>query len=90
MELSRLSRKEIINLYDGSRLGYVGEADLVIDAATGAIKSMVITPRAVGLKMSRGIRELVVPWEAVRKIGDEVMIVEISPVRALRRPECNE
>lgn len=90
MELSRLSRKEIINLYDGARLGYVGESDLVIDASTGAIKSMIITTRAVGLKMSRGMRELVIPWEAVKKIGAEVLIVDISPARVLRRSDCNE
>jgi YlmC/YmxH family sporulation protein len=90
LELSRLSRKEIINLYDGARLGYVGESDLVIDASTGAIKSMIITTRAIGLKMSRGMRELVIPWEAVKKIGAEVLIVDISPARVLRRSDCNE
>lgn len=87
MELSRLSRKEIINLYDGSRLGFVGESDLIIDAGTGAIKSIIITPKAGGLKMSRGMRELTVPWESVKKIGEEVLIVDISPMRGLRRSE---
>lgn len=89
MELSRLSRKEIINLHDGSRLGYVGESDLIIDAATGCIESIIIFPRGSGLKFKQG-REIVVPWNHVKKIGEEVLIVDISPDRHVRRYNCHE
>lgn len=89
MELSRLSKKEIINLHDGSRLGYVGDSDLVIDSRTGEIKSIILTPRGVGMKM-RTSRELVIPWTAIKKIGDEVLIVDLVPERSSRKYNCHE
>ncbi|MBS3887330.1 MAG: YlmC/YmxH family sporulation protein [Dethiobacter sp.] len=82
MELSQLSKKEIINLYDGSRLGYVADSDLVIDEATGDIQSIIIVPRGAKL---RGVRELSIPWAAIKKIGEEVLIVELSPERNVSR-----
>lgn len=88
MELSRLSRKEIINLHDGSRLGYVGDSDLVIDAQTGSIQSIIIVPR--GMKL-RATRELAIPWSSIKKIGDEVLIVDIAPERTVgRKYSCHE
>ncbi len=83
MELSRIARKEIINLYDGARLGYVGESDLVIDSESGAIKAIIIMQRGLGSKMNRSSRELVIPWEFVKKIGEEVLIVDLSPSRGI-------
>lgn len=89
MELSRFARKEIINLYDGARLGYIGESDLVIDDASGRIEAIIVFPKGAGPKFGRG-REMVIPWEAVKKIGEELLIVDISPGRAPRRLTCDE
>lgn len=80
LELSRLARKEIINLYDGARLGYVGESDLLIDEQSGQIKAIIITPRGLPLRFGRG-RELIIPWVAVKRVGKETMIIDLSPTR---------
>jgi YlmC/YmxH family sporulation protein len=88
MEMSRLSKKEIINLHDGSRLGYVGDSDLVIDAGTGKIESIILFPRGQALK-NRAARELVIPWNAIKRIGDEVLIVDMAPERSRKYP-CHE
>jgi YlmC/YmxH family sporulation protein len=89
MELSRLSKKEIINLHDGSRLGYVGDSDLVIDSRTGMIQSIILVPRGMNMKI-RNARELVIPWDAIKKIGDELLIVDMSMERNNRKYPCNE
>ena len=83
MELSQLSRKEIINLHDGSRLGFVGDADLVIDDQSGYIQAIIIYARGVAGKISSA-RELVVPWDAVKVIGEEVLVVDIAPEHSAR------
>lgn len=85
MRLSDLLGKEVINLLDGSRLGVVADSDLVIDNASGQIESIIL-PNRGGLKGFLGDRqELVIPWEAVRRIGSEVIIVELEgAVRGLR------
>lgn len=84
MEMSRLFKKEMINLHDGSRLGYVGDADLIIDEK-GAIKAFVVLPRGIGARWGRNARELVIPWEAVKIVGEDVMVVDIEPATVKRR-----
>jgi len=90
LELSRLSRKEIINLHDGARLGYVGDSDLVIDGTSGSIQSIIIFPKGLGLQFGKSSRELIIPWESVKKIGEEVLIVDIAPERHSRKYGCRE
>jgi len=80
LELSRLARKEIINLYDGARLGYVGESDLLIDEQSGQIKAIIITPRGLPVRSGR-TRELIIPWVAVKRVGKETMIIDISATK---------
>jgi YlmC/YmxH family sporulation protein len=74
--MSELASKDIINLTNGSRIGSVGESDLVINPETGAIEAIVVTPRG---RLSRGQR-IEIPWHAIRRIGPEVMIVDLTDV----------
>jgi YlmC/YmxH family sporulation protein len=79
MRLTELTGKEIVNLANGSRLGMVGESDLVVDAQTGRVSSIIL-PRK-GNFFSFWVerqQQLVIPWEAVRRIGREVIIVDID------------
>jgi len=80
--MSELAAKEIVNLLTGERLGLVGESDLVLDEATGRIEEMVLPARR-GLWGQRP--PYVVPWSAVRRIGPQVVIVELEEP-APRRP----
>lgn len=79
MRLTELTGKEIVNLANGARLGMVGESDLVVDAQTGRVSSIIL-PRK-GNFFSFWVekqQQLVIPWEAVRRIGREVIIVDID------------
>lgn len=84
MRWSELADKEIINLHDGARLGRVGEADLVFNPDTGEILSLLVPGRG-RLAALLGLRPpMAVPWEAVRRVGPEVLIIELEPGRSLR------
>lgn len=81
MLLSDLANKEIINLYDGAKLGLVGDADLDINL-NGAIEAIVLTSRRgfSGFWSSKGEQEretLVIPWHTIKKVGAEVIIVDL-------------
>ena len=81
MLLSDLAGKEIINLFDGAKLGLVGDADLAI-SASGSIEAIILTSRS-GFSgfWGNGDRDrdiLVIPWEAIKKVGSEVIIVDMS------------
>lgn len=81
MLLSELSGKEIINLHDGVKLGLVGESDIEISVA-GKIEALIISSRPgrgwlFGTNREKDGDSVVVPWKAIRKIGSEVIIVDI-------------
>ncbi len=78
MKLGELAGKEIININDGARLGVIGETDLAIDDETGQIKSIILPRRGNLFSMFNEKQELIIPWESIKKIGFEVIIVELD------------
>lgn len=79
MLLSDLAGKEIINLYDGAKLGLVGDADLAV-SASGRIEAIILSSRSGigGFFGGERDRELVIPWPAIKKVGSEVIIVDLN------------
>ena len=77
IRLSELSGKNIVNIFDGSRLGSVQESDLLFEAGTGEITEMVVPGRG-GLLAGRDRGTLRIPWQAIHKIGREVIIVDLG------------
>lgn len=75
VNFSDLRRKEVINLCDGARLGCI--SDLEMDAASGAVYAIIVPgpPRLWGLM--RSDEELVIPYNKIKKIGDDVILVDI-------------
>ena len=77
MRLSELQGKEIINIHDGGRLGMVRETELIFDGQTGNVQSIVF-PNQGSLFSLFGQQNLIIPWEAIVKIGVEVIIVNFK------------
>ncbi|MGE5371297.1 MAG: YlmC/YmxH family sporulation protein [Solirubrobacterales bacterium] len=78
MRLNHLFGKEIININDGMRMGTVGESDLIIDQETGEIHYIVLPNRGNFLNMWIEKQKMVIPWETVKKIGREVLVVDLD------------
>lgn len=79
-KVTDLTRRDIINLADGAKLGAV--KDMHIDPVTGTIKALVLQgPKRFGL-MSAG-RDVVIPWENIKKIGTDAVLVELDTVHRL-------
>jgi len=74
--VTELGTKDIINLVDGARLGPV--RDVEIDLATGRVEALVLTGgrRFFGLLKAGG--DVVVPWEKVKKIGVDAVLVDLE------------
>ena len=74
----QLRRKEVINLCDGCRLGYVG--DLEICLPEGTVKAIIVFGpcRFFGL-FGRG-EEYYVPWDSIQRIGDDIILID-KPVQ---------
>lgn len=77
MRLSELGGKEIVDVKKAERLGVLGQTDLEIDERTGQIKALVIpSVKWFGLKRQGG--EMRVPWRQIKKIGTDMVIVDIA------------
>ncbi|MCT4594669.1 MAG: YlmC/YmxH family sporulation protein [Anaeromicrobium sp.] len=78
MRLSELGGKEIVNLTDGARLGMLGECDLLINEKTGKIKAILVPDYKSQFSFFYDRNFLEVPWECVKKIGNDMIIVELE------------
>jgi YlmC/YmxH family sporulation protein len=76
VRLSQIGGKEIVNLNTGERLGIVAEADLVIDKETGKIQKLLIPEDRLQFSIFGDKDYFEVPWENVRKIGSDMIIIE--------------
>lgn len=78
MRLGELIGMEIVNLGDASRLGRVSEVDAEIDAERGCLVDLRLLVRRGWLWGRR--RDL--PWEAVLRIGQDLIIVDLGAAAA--------
>jgi YlmC/YmxH family sporulation protein len=76
LRLSELGGKEIVDVKKAESLGVLGQTDLEIDERTGEIKALVI-PSVKWFGMKRQGGELRVPWRQIKKIGTDMVIVDI-------------
>jgi len=67
--------KEVVNINDGKRLGYV--QDVCADLETGKITSIIVPGSNKILNIFTQNNEIIIPWEKVKCIGDDLILVEI-------------
>ena len=79
--LSDLSKKEIINVCDGTRLGY--PVDYEFDVCTSNIIGIIIEKSCGFLGLVSGERT-VIPWCKIECIGEDAILVRISSDEAQR------
>ena len=68
--------KEVINICDGKRLGFV--QDVCADFDTGRITSIIVpggTNRLMNLFSNSN--DIIIPWEQIKCIGEDLILVEI-------------
>ena len=79
--VSELRYKEIINVSDGSRYGWVG--DVEVDLESGQVRALVVPGRLRLLGLLGREEDRVFPWEAVRRFGADTILVETPPLSRL-------
>ena len=83
--ITELSCKEVINVCDGTRYGYVN--DVEVDCSCGKIISLIIHMQGKLFCSFSKNDDVVIPWDAIRKIGDDIILVDyvIEPVRTNKK-----
>jgi len=68
--------KEVINLHDGARLGYVN--DVEIDMESGRVQALVIPGRLKLFGLLGREEDCIVPWSGIEKIGEDIILVRVE------------
>ena len=79
--VSELRYKEIINVCDGSRYGWVGVVEE--DLESGQVRALVVPGRLRLFGLLGREEDRVFPWEAVRRFGADTILVETPPLSRL-------
>lgn len=67
--------KEVINITDGKRLGYV--QDVCADLDTGKITHIIVPGSNKFINIFSQNNNVIIPWQKVKCIGDDLILVEI-------------
>ena len=67
--------KEVINITDGRRLGFV--QDVTANLETGIITSIIVPGNAKLFNLFSSNNDIVIPWEKIKCIGEDIILVEI-------------
>lgn len=79
--VSELRYKEIINVSDGSRYGWVGDVEVYLDS--GQVRALVVPGRLRLFGLLGREEDRVFPWDAVRRFGADTILVETPPLSRL-------
>ena len=66
--------KEVININNAKRLGMV--LDVTAKLKTGTIESIIV-PGSNKFNLFNSYDEIIIPWENIEVIGDEIILVRI-------------
>ncbi len=73
--LDALKNKEVVNICDGRRLGFVIDGQL--DILQGKLISIIVPGECNFLGISKG-DDILIPWEHIERIGDDIILVKVN------------
>ena len=74
--------KEVVNIKDGCRLGYVN--DIIFNCESGVICEIEIPCRSRCFGLFQGKESIRIPWNSIERIGDDIIIVSWDVVKKTR------
>ena len=72
-----LRRKEVINICDGCRLGYVGDVEISIP--DGCVKGIVVFGPCRFFGLFGRHDDYIIPWSRICKMGPDIVLVDVRP-----------
>lgn len=73
---SDLRMKEVINVANGSRIGFI--YDFEINLEKNRVEAIVVPSEGKFLKIFSKDNDQIIPWKRIVKIGEDVILVEIK------------
>ena len=82
VRFSELRCKEVICVSDGRRLGFVSDVELEIPE--GVVKAILVPGPCHFLGLFGRKDDFVIPWCAIRRIGPDIILVDVRPEECCR------
>ena len=83
MRIFDCKRKEVINICDCKRLGFVG--DVEFDCRSGCITALVVPGPGCFCGIFGREKEYVIPWCSVKQIGSDIILVEVPKLKDVEK-----
>ena len=77
IRVTELHCKEVICVADGRRLGFV--TDVEVELPKGIVVAIVVPGPCRFLGIFGRRDDFVIPWSCIRKIGPDIILVDIKP-----------
>ncbi len=78
LSTTELREKEIINVIDGRKLGFI--YDIEVNLEKGRIEALIVPGPGKFLGIFGKDNDFVVSWKDIRKIGVDVILVELKDI----------
>ncbi len=86
IRVTDLHNKEVICIADGQRLGFVSDVEL--ELPEGRVLAILVPGPCHFFGFLGRHEDYVIPWKAIRRIGPEIILVDIKPDACCRpRPK---
>ena len=77
VKFTPLQCKEVICIANGERLGFI--SDIVAEVPEGIIAAIVVPGKCRFCGISGRKDDYVIPWSCVKKVGPDIVLVDIRP-----------
>ena len=83
MRICELKQKEVINICDCRRLGFVGDVDFVME--TGCLLAIIVPGPGCFCGFLVREKEFVIPFCDIRQVGPDIILVNVDLEKATER-----
>ncbi len=83
-KVTDLRRKEVINICDGCRLGFV--CDVQIQLTDGKVVAIIVPGPFRWFGLLGRWDDYVIPWKDIKKIGDDIILVSLEAYPGRKNP----
>jgi YlmC/YmxH family sporulation protein len=79
LPLSELRQMEVIDIYEGRRLGFI--SDIIFDDDLKRIEYIVIPPQSSVFSIFRKREEIIIKWDQIKVIGIDIVLIDTDDKR---------
>ncbi|MBS3938063.1 MAG: YlmC/YmxH family sporulation protein [Peptococcaceae bacterium] len=75
LRVHELREKEIVNIRNGQRIGFIGDLD--VDIEEGRIRALIVIGQGRMLGLFGRDNDVSIPWAKIVKIGMDIILVDL-------------